>query len=170
MINDVVNFLPHFLGIFPSTRVICIFLFLLGFPFITQIFAFNFNPKEIIYWVSIAWASVDAAAPRSFLVLTLIVSPSMKRHLNLWEDKDMMSRRFHSQSLKQKAASETRDVIYFHIVCCSLRLFGMMWEKKKRKNAEPSFCEGSLNDLNVSGLEINQNIISLSRSFHRNSS
>lgn len=48
MISRMVHlFSPHFLGIFPSRETICIFSGpLLGFPFITQLFAFNFNPNE----------------------------------------------------------------------------------------------------------------------------
>lgn len=152
MINDVANFLPHFLGIFPS-QAICIFPSLLGFPFITQPFAFNFNSSKIIYWLPIARPSHRAMLSHcSFRIARKTLQRDERKAFKFsgyihektktWCREDFIHK-MRKKREEKKAASETRDAIYFYVVCCSP--FRNDARKKKRKNAVPSFCEGSLN-------------------------
>lgn len=88
MINDVLNFLPHFLSIFSISASNLHFSPSLRFPFHYTTFRFQFQPERnyLLTLNQLGFKLASATEP-CFLVLSLFESPSMKRHLNSWEDK-----------------------------------------------------------------------------------
>jgi hypothetical protein len=120
------------------------FSLLLVFPFITQLFAFNFNPNENYLLTSNRQAATlshscssmrkEALLEKAFKFYGLCIHERRQRH-----DVEKIS---FTKRKEGKSASETRDVIYFNISW----LFGIRDDVRKRsERMRPSFCEGPLN-------------------------
>ena len=142
MINGVVMFfLPHFLGIFPYSRVICIF------PF----FSVSLSLHSFSLSVSIPAKNYLLTSNRQAAFLFFNARKALlERHLNstgyvfTGTDKDMMLKRFHSQNKKEgKTASETRDVIYFNIFLAFVIRDDV--RKKEAKECGSASAKGPLN-------------------------
>lgn len=138
MINDVVNFLPHFLGIFPILNNLHFFSassllsLLLSFSLSLPSFSLSVSIQaEIIYWL------LQSARLRE---TGFLKKPFLRRHLNSSEDKDMMSKRFHSQNKNIKR--NKRCNLFQHLFPLALAISGWC---EKINGMRPSFCEGSIN-------------------------